>query len=99
MTIDMNNIYVTHKGKEVSIAQHRHEGDWPDQHEIAIIPETKEGWSDATILMYGKSLNSLINRLMEIRDEIDEADIHQPSSEGNAARAQVTASSAAQKGQ
>jgi len=84
MTIDMNNIYVTHKGKEVSIAQHRHKGDWPDQHEIAIMPETKAGWGDATILMYGKSLNSLINRLMEIRDEIDKADIHKPSGEGNA---------------
>ena len=98
MTVNMNNIYVTHKGREVSIAQHRHTGNWPDQHEIAIMPETKEGWEDATILMYGKSLNSLINRLMEIRDEIDEAHIHKPSSEGNVARAQVTASSAAQKG-
>ena len=81
---DMNNIYVTHKGREVSIAQHRHRGNWPDQREIAIMPETKEGWEDATILMYGKSLNSLINRLTEIRDEIDETYIHQPSGEGNA---------------
>ena len=55
MTVNMNNIYVTHKGKEVSIAQHRHTGNWPDQREIAIMPETKEGWEDATILMYGKS--------------------------------------------
>ena len=68
---DMNNIYVTHKGREVSIAQHRHKDNWPDQREIAIMPETKEGWGDSTILMYGKSLDSLINRLTEIRYEID----------------------------
>ena len=74
--VNMNNVYVTHKCKEVSIAQHRQYDDFP-------------------IIMYGNSLDSLINRLMEIRDEIDKAHIHKPSSEGNAATAQVTASSTA----
>ena len=97
MTVNMNNIYVTHKGREVSIAQHRHKGNWPDQREIAIMPETKEGWEDATILMYGKSLTSLIERLKEIRDEIDQDQVRKPSGKGNATGAQVSTSSAIQK--
>ena len=82
--VNMNNVYVQHKGKEVSIAQHRHKDDWPDTHEIAVIPESGGSYDDWPIIMYGNSLDSLINRLMEIRDEIDKANIHQPSGEGDA---------------
>jgi len=58
----------------------------PDEREVAIIPDKDRGetWSDMTIKYYGGSLNSLIDKLIEVRDEIDKADIHQPSGEGNA---------------
>ena len=66
---DMNNIYVTHKGKEVSIAQHRKRPHGlPDEHEIACIEATD------TIWYYGRSLDSLINRLIEVRDNIDKGE-------------------------
>ena len=84
MTVNMNNVYVTHKGREVSIAQHRHKDDWVDTHEIAVIPESGGSYDDFSIMRYGYSLDSLINRLMEMRDEIDKAHIHKPSGEGNA---------------
>lgn len=84
--VSMNNVYVFHKGREVSISHHRDRDPMPDEREVAIIPEKDRGetWSDMTIKYYGGSLNSLIDKLIEVRDEIDKADIHQPSGEGNA---------------
>jgi len=84
--VSMNNVYVFHKGREVSISHHRDRDPMPDEREVAIIPEKNRGetWSDMTIKYYGGSLNSLIDKLIEVRDEIDKADIHQPSGEGNA---------------
>jgi len=84
--VSMNNVYVFHKGREVSISHHRDRDLMPDEREVAIIPDKDRGetWSDMTIKYYGGSLNSLIDKLIEVRDEIDKADIHQPSGEGNA---------------
>ena len=84
--ISMNNVYVFHKGREVSISHHRDRNPMPDEREVAVIPDKDRGetWSDMTIKYYGGSLNSLIDKLIEVRDEIDKADIHQPSGEGNA---------------
>jgi hypothetical protein len=53
---DMNNVYVTHKGREISISDHRNMGDRYD------------------ITFYGRSLDSLINRLIEVRDEINKGE-------------------------
>ena len=83
---NMNNVYVFHKGREVSISHHRDRNPMPDEREVAVIPDKDRGetWSDMTIKYYGGSLNSLIDKLIEVRDEIDKADIHKPSGEGNA---------------
>ena len=90
-----NNIYVRYMGREISIAQHVTNGQ-TDVQEIGILPAS----ADMHIVRYDAVLPSLITALQEIQNEI-EKDIwgDQSRSEGNAARAQVTASSAAQKGQ
>ena len=87
----MNNIYVRYMGREISIAQHVVDGRTAVQ-EVGILP----AGVDMHIVRYDAVLPSLITALQEIQDEI-EKDIwgDQPSSEGNAARAQVTASSTA----
>ena len=91
----MNNIYVRYMGREISIAQHVVNGRTAVQ-EVGILP----AGVDMHIVRYDAVLPSLIAALQEIQDEI-EKDIwgDQSRSEGNAARAQVTASSAAKKGQ
>ena len=81
---NMNNVYVTHKGREVSIAYHKNFGLAGIERSIAIIPERKEDWDTTELKWYGKSLNSLIDRLMEIRDEIDQDQVREPSGKGNA---------------
>lgn len=70
---DMNNVYVFHKGREVSISHHRYRDTMPDGREVAIIPDKDRGetWETMYIKHYGSSLNSLIERLIEVRDEID----------------------------
>ena len=70
---DMNNVYVFHKGREISISHHTGRYPLPDEREVAVIPDKDRGetWSDMTIKYYGDSLNSLIDRLIEVRDEID----------------------------
>lgn len=87
--MDFNNIYVKHKGKEISIAQHKGNGTTWVQ-EAAVLPAT----ADMYIVHYGNSLTSLIRALQEIRDEIDKAHIHKSRSKGNATGTQVTADSA-----
>jgi len=78
MAIDMNNVFVTHKDKTVSIAQHTRDLSMPNLHggtttmrEIAICSPNKETGENMSIWFYGQSLDSLINRLVEVRDEID----------------------------
>ena len=45
----------------------------PDEREVAIIPDKERGetWETMYIKHYGSSLDSLIERLIEVRDEID----------------------------
>jgi len=87
--MNFNNIYVKHKGKEISIAQHKSD-DRTWVQEAAIMPAT----SDMHIVRYGNSLTSLIRALQEIRDEIDKTHIHKSRGKGNATGTQVTADSA-----
>ena len=70
---NMNNVYVFHKGREVSISHHRDRDPMPDEREVAVIPEKDRGetWSNMTLKDYGGSLDSLIEKLIEVRDEID----------------------------
>tara|TARA_R100000900_G_C3255227_1_gene148245 strand:+ start:163 stop:435 length:273 start_codon:yes stop_codon:yes gene_type:complete len=88
--MDFNNIYVKHRGKEISIAQHKDNDGKTWIQEAAILPAT----SDMCIVRYGNSLTSLIRALQEIRDEIDKTHIHKSRSKGNATGTQVTADSA-----
>ena len=70
----MNNVYVFHKGREISISHHRDRDPLPDEREVAVIPDKDRGetWSDMTIKYYGDSLNSLIDELIKVRDAINE---------------------------
>ena len=70
---NMNNVYVFHKGREVSISHHRDRDPMPDEREVAIIPDKDRGetWETMYIKHYGSSLDSLIDELIEVRDEID----------------------------
>ena len=70
---NMNNVYVFHKGREVSISHHRDRDPMPDEREVAIIPDKELGemWETMYLERYGSSLNSLIEKLIEVRDEID----------------------------
>jgi len=74
---DMNNVYVTHKGKEISISDHKNWGNWHGR-EIAVLPDKDKGetWESIPydITFYGRSLDSLISRLIDVRDEIDSHD-------------------------
>ena len=71
--VSMNNVYVFHKGREISISHHRDRDPLPDEREVAIIPDKDRGetWSNMTLKDYGSSLDSLIKKLIEVRDEID----------------------------
>ena len=70
---NMNNVYVFHKGREVSISHHRDREPLPDEREVAIIPDKDRGeaWGATYLERYGSSLNSLIDELIKVRDEID----------------------------
>ena len=70
---NMNNVYVYHKGREISISHHRGREPLPDEREVAVIPDKDRGetWETMYIKHYGSSLDSLIERLIEVRDEID----------------------------
>ena len=71
--VSMNNVYVFHKGREISISHHRDRDPLPDEREVAVIPEKDRGetWSNMILKGYGGSLDSLIEKLIEVRDEID----------------------------
>ena len=45
----------------------------PDEREVAIIPDkdNDEAWGSMYLEHYGSSLNSLIDELIKVRDEID----------------------------
>ena len=72
-TASMNNVYVYHKGREISISHHRDRNPMPDEREVAIIPDkdNDEAWGSMYLEHYGSSLNSLIDELIKVRDEID----------------------------
>ena len=69
----MNNVYVYHKGREISISHHRDREPLPDEREVAIIPDKDRGetYSNMYIERARSSLNSLIDELINVRDEID----------------------------
>ena len=71
--VSMNNVYVYHKGREISISHHRDKDPLPDEREVAIIPDKDRGetWEHTYIKHYRYSLNSLIEELIKVRDEID----------------------------
>ena len=70
---NMNNVYVFHKGREISISHHRDRDPMPDEREVAVIPDKDRGetYSNMYIERYHSSLNSLIEELIKVRDEID----------------------------
>ena len=70
---NMNNVYVFHKGREISISHHTGRYPLPDEREVAVIPDKDRGetYSNMYIERYGNSLNSLIDELIKVRDEID----------------------------
>jgi len=70
---NMNNVYVYHKGREISISHHRDRDPLPDEREVAVIPDKDRGetYSNMYIERYHSSLNSLIDELIKVRDEID----------------------------
>tara|TARA_R100000234_G_scaffold105055_1_gene75141 strand:- start:28 stop:294 length:267 start_codon:yes stop_codon:yes gene_type:complete len=80
---EMNNVYVMHKGREVSIAYHKNFGTAGIERSIALIPETSEGWNTTKLRWYANSLNSLIDELIKVRDEIDKSQEDKPSGKGN----------------
>ena len=70
---NMNNVYVFHKGREISISHHRERDPLPDEREVAVIPNKDRGetYSNMYIERYRYSLKSLIDELIKVRDEID----------------------------
>ena len=78
-----NNVYVFHRGKKISIAQHfdspssKHNFD-PAMQEVGIIPDDGD-WGNMHIVKFDPRLNNLIKVLEGIRDEIDQ-EVHNESS-------------------
>ena len=72
--ISMNNVYVFHKGREVSISHHRDRNPMPDEREVAVIPDKDRGetYANMYIERYRSSLDSLIDELIKVRDAINE---------------------------
>ena len=93
-----NNIYVRHGMTKISICQH---WDTPSDRingtaamqEVGIIPDDDD-WGSMHIKKYYASLDSLIEVLEGIRDEIDQKKYSQSSCQGDARTAQASASSA-----
>ena len=103
-----NNVYVFHKGREISIAQHwdspSDKLEYRDAYgalfdttaaiqEVAIIPDDGSTWDTACVKRFGKSLTHLIKVLEGIRDEIDQEVHNKSSCQGDARTAQASASS------
>lgn len=104
-----NNVYVFHKGREISIAQHwdspSDKLEYRDAYgalfdttaaiqEVAIIPDDGSTWDTACVKRFGKSLTHLIKVLEGIRDEIDQQVHNESSGKGNARAAQTATGSA-----
>ena len=93
-----NNVYVFHKGREISIAQHydspssRLNGEAAMQ-EVGIIPDDGD-WGNMHIVQFEPRLNNLIKVLEGIRDEIDYKIHNESSGEGDARTAQAATGSA-----
>tara|TARA_R110002012_G_scaffold9953_1_gene46277 strand:- start:656 stop:862 length:207 start_codon:yes stop_codon:yes gene_type:complete len=60
-----NNIFVIHKGKEISIAQHFKDNKSMAMQEVGIIHEN----GDIDIEPYANTLDSLIETLTQIREQ------------------------------
>ncbi len=67
--INMNNVLVHHNGTPISIAHHRNDN-FPDQTEIALINHDDE-YGNMPIYFYGSTVDSLIEQLTKIRDDLD----------------------------
>lgn len=62
---DFNNIFVTHKGKEISIAQHFKDNKTMAMQEVGIIHEN----GDIDTEPYANTLDSLIETLTQIKEQ------------------------------
>ena len=104
-----NNVYVFHKGREISIAQHwdspSDKLEYRDAYgalfdttaaiqEVAIIPDDGSTWDTACVKRFGKSLTHLIIVLEGIRDEIDQEVHNESSGKGNSRATQTATGSA-----
>ena len=67
--VNMNNVLVHHNGTPISIAHHRNDNG-RDQTEIALINHDDE-YGGIPIYFYGSTLDSLIEQLTTIRDDLD----------------------------
>ena len=69
-TIDLNNIYITHRGVKVSVIQHRDMDDpmATKYQEIGI----GEPSYDMPIIRYGSTLDELIKALQKSKDKIEQ---------------------------
>ena len=66
---NMNNVVVTHNGSPISIAHHRNDNG-RDQTEIALINE-EDTTGGMPIYFYGSTLDSLIEQLTTIHNDLD----------------------------
>jgi len=93
-----NNIYVRHGMTKISICQH---WDTPSDRingtaamqEVGIIPDDDD-WGSMHIKKYYASLDSLIEVLEGIRDEIDQKEHNESSGKGDARATQTATGSA-----
>ena len=93
-----NNVNVWHNGTKISICQH---WDSPSERingtaamqEVGIIPDDGD-WGSMHIKKYYANLDSLIEVLEGIRDEIDQEVHNESSGEGDARTAQAATGSA-----
>ena len=65
--INMNNVFLDHKGFRISIAQH-----WSDAHWTQEIMVFGDGDKDDVIIPYSDTLDGLINALNEAKTLIEE---------------------------
>lgn len=71
--LDMNNIHIKHRGKEISIAQHKkYDGDkWVDTKVLAVAIVPDEYGTEYSIHLYGATLDELIECLQKVRSELE----------------------------
>ena len=67
-SIDFNNIYITHLGVNVSVAQHRDADPMATKYQEVGIGEPSV---DMPIIRYGSTLDELISALQKAKDKIE----------------------------